>query len=205
MMKRHLLFYILVLSLFSCARKESTDVQRGRDRNIPDQEMWNFRVKATNQGQLNAVIRAGYMRRFENQSLAEFKDGVEIDFYDKNGEHTSRLTSDSGRFRESNMNVKAIGNVEVHSDSGISLYTEELTFDQEKDLIYSTVDVKVTTLDGDTLSGKGFESNSQLTNWQIINPHDGVYHKSVDLDFKQEQDSLSDNSVSHKDSLDTRQ
>ena len=176
----YLLPFLLMIGWLACSREKLPDMQKDQ-KNIPDQEMWDFKVRATNQGRLNAIIRAGHMQRFKNQSLAEFSDGVEIDFYNDKGEHTSRLLSDSGRYRESNMNVRAIGNVKVHSDSGISLYTEELVYNQESDRIYSNVDVMVTTLDGDTLSGRGFESDAQLTRWQIINPHDGVYHKGMDL------------------------
>ena len=189
---------IVLIAFCGCSREESSGIGRAGQKKVPDQEMWNFRVKATNQGQLNAIIQAGYMQRFEDQALAMFKDGVEIDFY-QDGEHTSRLTSDSGRFHESNMNVRALGHVEVHSDSGISLYTQELVYDQQADRIYSNVDVKVTTLDGDTLSGKGFESDAQLQRWQIINPHDGVYHKSMDLSIQNikspEQDSTKPDTV----------
>ncbi|MDZ7722846.1 MAG: LPS export ABC transporter periplasmic protein LptC [candidate division KSB1 bacterium] len=177
---------LFLISFSGCSRDESSGIGSARQKKVPDQEMWNFRVKATNQGQLNAIIQAGYMQRYADQALAMFKDGVEIDFYQK-GEHTSRLTSDSGRFHESNMNVRALGHVEVHSDSGISLYTQELVYDQQADRIYSNVDVKVTTLDGDTLSGKGFESDAQLSRWQIINPHDGVYHKPMDLSIQREK------------------
>ena len=78
-------------------------------------------------------------------------------------------------------NVKAIGHVVVVSDSGITLYTDELFYYRDSDRIISNTRVKVETKEGHILHGVGFESDAQMDFWEIRNPHDGVAPQGVDL------------------------
>ena len=96
----------------------------------------------------------------------------------------SQLASEAGQFNQDSKNVKATGNVVVESDSGLTLYTQELYYYQKTDRILSNVDVMVCTANGDTLYGRGFEADTQMNNWKIIAPYDGVAHKSVDLSLE---------------------
>ncbi|MDZ7370103.1 MAG: LPS export ABC transporter periplasmic protein LptC [candidate division KSB1 bacterium] len=158
----------------------------------PDQEIWNFSVTATDRGNLQAVIRAGHMRRYANRSLLIFDQGVHIDFYDQDGKHASVLTAEGGELDDNTTNVKAIGNVVVKSDSGFTLYTDELFFNKERNRIYSNVTVMVTTDKGDTLRGVGFESDTQMNDWHIQKPFEGIIHKGADLQFKSKKPSRKD-------------
>ena len=182
-MKKNKLSYILFVAfvVFSCDQQETTNYQSEPEKNEPDQEMWDFSVKATKNGRMDALIHAGHMARYSDKSLAVFDQGVDIDFFNKDGEKVSELTADAGELDENTTNVTALGNVVVESDTGITLYTEELFYRHNSNRIYSNVQVMVTTEEGDTLSGVGFESDTELDSWEIKNPHDGVYHKGVDL------------------------
>jgi len=40
----------------------------------------------------------------------------------------------------------------------------------EDEKLFTKDSIMITTLDSDTLYGRGFESNSDLENWRIINP-----------------------------------
>ena len=151
---------------------------------IPDQEMWNFDVKVTKNGKLDAHLKAGHMLYFSDKSQSVMNEGVLVDFYDKDGKLASTLTSDSGLFNEKNQDVKAIRNVVVNSDSGVTLFTEELAFDQAKEKIFTDRDVKITTTKGDTFYGIGFESDPQLRFWEIKKLR-GTAHKSIDLSTEQ--------------------
>ncbi|MBN2356496.1 hypothetical protein JXO59_10305, partial [candidate division KSB1 bacterium] len=80
--------------------------------------------------------------------------------------------------------IVAIGHVKVVSDTGITLFTEKLAYNQKTEKIFSDVDVMLITDRGDTLYGVGFESDKQLHFWQIIKPR-GTSHKSLDLSGEQ--------------------
>ncbi len=194
------------LWLFSCTHEDPVDVESSKAVEMPDQEIWDSEVKITNKGNLEAIIHFGHMSRYIKKSLTLFDQGVDIDFYKEDGEVGSELTSEAGEYDEDTKNVKAIGNVVVESDSGFTLYTQELYYYQDSDKIMSNVDVMVSTRDGDTLYGKGFESDAQMNFWEIKEPYDGVAHKGVDLSLdrfqkKEKQDSALIYSTSIADSL----
>ena len=56
------------------------------------------------------------------------------------------------------------------SDSGISLYSETLIWESNDEKLRTKDSIMITTLEKDTLYGVGFESDSDLKNWKIINP-----------------------------------
>ena len=93
-----------------------------------------------------------------------------MDFFDKDEKHTSLLKSESAEINQKSNNMKAIGNVIAISDSGITLFSEVLMWDATDEKLYTNETIMITTLENDTLYGIGFESNSNLENWKILNP-----------------------------------
>ncbi|MBN1560621.1 LPS export ABC transporter periplasmic protein LptC [candidate division KSB1 bacterium] len=174
-----------MMSLFigDCRRDDSTAFQTGEARKLPDQEIWDFKATTTTNGKLEAVIRAGHMQRFSKESRMLFDDGIHVDFYDEKGKHASVLTAMSGEYDVETENVKAMGNVVVVSDSGITLYTDELYYYRDSDRIVSNKNVKVETEEGHVLHGVGFESDAQMRLWEIRQPYDGVA-PGVDLSME---------------------
>ncbi len=176
-----MLLMTVVLLGWTCSRKETTATDSEKKKKLPDQEIWDFQAKSTVNGRLEAVIRAGHMLRFNRDELMLFDAGVQVDFYDENGEHASVLTANTGEYNSKTEDVKAIGNVVVVSDSGITLYTEELFYYRQRDQIISNTNVRVETEEGHILHGVGFRSDAQMNSWQIDKPHDGVAPEGVDL------------------------
>jgi len=177
-------FCLLFLINLSACNKQDPAVTQSVSGEIPDQEMWDFDVKVTNKGKLDAHLKAGHMLYFSDKAQSVMNKGVLVDFYDKDGKLASTLTSDSGLYNEKNQDVKAIRNVVVKSDSGVTLYTEELAYDQSIEKIFTERDVKITTTKGDTFYGTGFESDPQLKFWEI-KKLSGTAHKGVNLSPEQ--------------------
>ena len=82
----------------------------------------------------------------------------------------SNLKSESAFVYEGNDNLLAIGNVIVKSDSGVTLFTDSLFWDNQSEKINSNDTVMLATELNDTLYGIGFESDIDLTRWKILNP-----------------------------------
>ena len=120
------------------------------------------------------------MAQFDKKKLILLDDKIEIDFYDSEENHTSLLTAEFGEINERTKNLKATGNVVVVSDSGETLYTEELFWNNKEQKIISKVDVMITT-GTDTLYGIGFESDMGLDNWTIKEPK-GRTSRLVEID-----------------------
>jgi LPS export ABC transporter protein LptC len=196
---KHKIFVFLIVWAFVfvfCSKDKSVELEENRE-NIPDQEMWDTHLKATKNGRLEAIVNFGHMVRYEGNEIALLDEGVIVDFFDARGEHSSTLTSLRGEFNDKTNDVKAMGNVIVVSDTGVTLHTEELFFDHKTEKVISNVDVMVTTNESDTLYGTSFISNTAFTEWQITNTR-AVSHSSVDLSadrFKKQERPDSTNSV----------
>ncbi|OGB98769.1 LPS export ABC transporter periplasmic protein LptC [candidate division KSB1 bacterium RBG_16_48_16] len=172
---------ILLFFCLMCSNDQSTLSGDDKEKiESADQEGWNSVVKATQNGQLRAQIQYGHMSRFSQKKLVKFDEDITIYFYNEAGEKSSELTAESGQLDENTNNMSAFGHVVVASDSGLTLYTEKLSYNDRQDKIYTDIDIMVTTPEGDTLYGTGFESDPRLINYTITRLH-GVSNKSVDL------------------------
>ncbi len=147
----------------------------------PTQESWNSDLTLSRAGKPQAVIRYGHMEQYDSRRMAYFDGGVSVDFFDAEGRHTSVLTSDRGEYNSATEEVRAIRNVVVVSDTGVTLRTAFLRWDPRVEKILSDSAVTVTTQDADTLFGTGFESASDLSHWVIRKPT-GSTTRRVDVE-----------------------
>ena len=157
---------------------------------IPDQEGWNSTLVTTSIGKVEAKIRFGHMSKFNQSNEYKFDQNLHVDFYDKNGEPTSWLTSDRGTLNENTNMMTASGNVVAHSDSAnLTLYTETLFWNEQRRKIISNDRVMLTTKQ-DTLYGLGFESEIDFSKWVIKKPW-GHSSRPVELGVKKQLESES--------------
>ena len=139
---------------------------------FPDQESWSPVITLTDEGVKRAYVRADHLEKY-NEKLSILLDGsVMVDFYNSDESHSSLLTAEYAEVDEKSNFMRAIGNVIVKSDSGVTLFTDTLSWDHEIELIYTDNPVMVTTTLDDTLYGVGFESDISMDHWIIL--HSGV-------------------------------
>ena len=161
----------IFLSLFlvvSCVDPKKIDLPSGEG--LPDQESWGVTIFMTHEGRIRAKVNSGHLEKHNEREFIILDSSVIVDFFDLEENHTSTLISDKSEINEKTNNMLAVGNVIAKSDSGITLYTEELQWIAEQEKLFTKDSIMITTLDSDTLYGRGFESNSDLENWRIINP-----------------------------------
>lgn len=171
---------LLLMLAAGCHEERPTDLSGAEEAEVPDQEGWNSRVSATKNGRPEAIINYGHMMRYLNRKKVLFDQGVAVDFYDIHGRKRTQLTSDAGELSETTNDIMANGNVVVVSDTGVTVYTEQLGYRQSSGKIYSQVEVMIISAKGDTLYGTGFESDTALRDWQIKNLA-GTSHTRLDL------------------------
>lgn len=167
---------MLLIFFFGCSDVSDNEVLQS-ERVYPDQESWDSEIVLTKDGRRRAVIVAGHLEKYNDRAEIILNEKVHVDFFDIEETHLSHLSSDSARVYERTNDMVAQGNVVVVSDSGVTLYTEELKWNNKRERIVSDVFVKLVT-DEDTLTGIGFESDSNLENWVIFNPS-GVTDREV--------------------------
>jgi LPS export ABC transporter protein LptC len=137
---------------------------------LPDQESWGVTIILTNEGLMRAKVRSGHLEKYNEKEFVLLDSNVTVDFFDDKEQHTSVLTSKKAEVDQASNDMKAIGNVVAVSDSGITLYSETLTWNSKDEKLHTKDNIMITTLEEDTLYGVGFESDSDMKNWKILSP-----------------------------------
>lgn len=159
------------LGLSGCGSNDTLGESTGSRRDMyPDSESWESTLILSRDNRLLAVAESDRMIKYDTDNTAQLIGNVNVDFFDPAGLHVSHLTSDSASVDMRTKDLSAYGQVVLKSDSGLTLFTEELTWSESYDLISTPDTIMFTTPELDTLYGVGFESNVDLTNWKIFRP-----------------------------------
>ena len=161
-------FFMIFLILFSCAQEPIPEMQSREG--LPDQESWGVTIILTDKGLMRAKIRSGHLEKYNEKEFVLLDWDVTVDFFDDKEQHTSVLTSKTAEVDQASNDMKALGNVVAVSDSGITLYSETLTWNSKDEKLHTKDNIMITTLEKDTLYGVGFESDSDMKNWKILSP-----------------------------------
>ena len=137
---------------------------------VPDAESWNAIITLTNKGSKRAVIRSGHLEKYQQRQYILLDQNVDADFFNSEEIYTSNLKSDIAEIDEAKDFLVAMGNVVVVSDSGVTLYTDTLSWDNVDEKVFTDDRVMFITEQKDTLYGIGFESDIELNNWKILKP-----------------------------------
>lgn len=133
---------------------------------IPAQESWGSTIVFTDSGQTRAIIYTNHLRMFAQTQETLLDDSVHIDFFDRFQRKSSTLTSRRAKVDDKNKNLFAYENVITKNDSGVTLLTEELSWNNESQLI--TTDKFVTIITPtEKIQGYGFESDQFIRNYVI--------------------------------------
>ncbi len=158
--------YILVPG---CSSNDILQERQTRE-GLPDQESWSPVITLTDEGVRRAWVHAGHLEKYNDKKHILLDDSVTVDFYNSDETHSSILTSHVAEVDEKSNFMRAIGNVIVISDSGVTLFTDTLSWDHEIEMIYTDDSVMVATTQNDTLYGIGFESDMSMDHWTILYP-----------------------------------
>ena len=169
-------FLLIILVSPGCSTSNSNGTGEKRE-GRPDQESWGVTISMTDAGLQRAIVQAGHLEKFNDRLYILLDQKVEVDFFDLEEKHTSHLTSQLAEVDEKSDFMRAIQNVVVKSDSGVTLYTDTLSWDHSLEMIYTDSPVRITTEKQDTLYGTGFESDVQMNHWKILHPS-GVTNRS---------------------------
>ena len=167
-----LTFFPIVL--LACSNVESDKLGETRE-GLPDAESWNATITLTNNGSRRAIIKSGHLEKYQQRQYILLDQNVDADFFNENEIYTSNLKSEIAEIDESKDFLIAMGNVVVVSDSGVTLYTDTLSWDNVDEKVFTDDSVVFITEQNDTLYGIGFKSDIELNNWEIMQPT-GVFH-----------------------------
>ena len=171
-MKRCLFVLIFQFACQSNELQRSGETRQGR----PDAESWDAVITLTNKGAKRGVIRSGHLEKYNDNEFIMLDQNVDADFFNEEEVFTTNLKSLVAEIDEEEDFLIAIGNVVVVTDSGVTLFTDTLSWDNQKEKVFTSDSVVFITEKKDTLYGIGFESDIELNNWKILQPT-GVFYE----------------------------
>lgn len=138
------------------------------NRSLPQQESWNSTVTLSDSGMVKAIIKAGYIRVYEEPRQTLLSEGVTVDFFGDDQQRTSVLTSKEGKVDDRTNDLEAWGNVVVVSqEDSTVLETERLFWDNRRRLIHTPEFVHIAS-PREKIQGTGFEAEQNLHNYRIF-------------------------------------
>ena len=158
---------LILASLFiACGSRGESDNSDSTEELI-ENEIWNPLIILSREE--TKIVAAKAKKLYKNSDeMALLVGNVEVDFFGEEGGHISILYSDSAQINEQSNNLHANGNVYVVSDSGYTLTTSKILWDNQYKIIIAKDSVMFTTTEGDTMYGVGFESDMDLDQWRIF-------------------------------------
>ena len=166
---------MIFLLCISCNRVESNNDYFSEE--LKENEIWNPVIVLSREE--TKIVKAQSEKLYKNTNeMALLVGNVVVDFYNDEGDHISILYSDSAHIDEQSNNLHANGNVYVVSDSGYTLTTTKLLWDNRYEMIVAEDSVMFTHPVGDTLYGIGFESDIDLERFKIYRPF-GIIREGI--------------------------
>lgn len=147
------------------------------DKNLPVGVAKNVNLIHTDSGRIKTRLITPLLYDYANRQMhpyQEFPEGILITNFEENGDSTT-LIADYARIFTKTAISEAKGNVVIRNHKDQSrLYTDQLYWDQNTHYIYTDADFTLYK-DKDTIKGRGFESNEDLTKWNARNISGTVY------------------------------
>ncbi len=168
---RNFFLLLAVLMLLSACKSdlETIDTITRVDEG-PVESAFNIEIIFSDQAHVRMILTAPQMDRYENdENYLEMPLGLTVIFYDTLMQQTSSMTAKYAISLEDSEIIEARNDVVVINELGEQLNTEQLIWDQKKEIIYSEKFVKITTEDEVTY-GEGFHADERFDQWEITNP-----------------------------------
>jgi len=163
---------VLALGLLTACYepKEAPPNLAARREGIPLYESYNVTYRYLNGEQLEATLRAPYLREMPQKKRTEpitYADsGVVITFFDERERQKSRLRADWAVMHEHQGKAEARGNVVFIKAEGDTLETEKLRWLRRKERIETDAFVTITTPE-EIIMGDSLVANTDFTEYTI--------------------------------------
>ena len=166
-----------MFALIACSHHDS----KSADKNVPkDRPLAEYRdttiLDMHDGSKLSWTLKTLHMAKWPKSDLI-LAEPVDLQVYDSLEKPLIEVTADSGAVDEPMNFMMAKGHVHGHSHKGMDLQTDSLRWNRSGNHVSTDARVRVVSEDGDILTGKGFVSDANLDNWQILSNVQGVFQK----------------------------
>jgi len=166
-MNRAFAIALLLLVLAGCEERMKPAVEPFPEQgDIPSQESWYSKIVFSDSGIVRATVYADHIRVYEDQLVTFLDSNVVVNFYNRDGQHTSTLRADRGKVNDRTKDLEAFDNIVFKSDSGTVVTTDYLFWDNRQRQVRSDKFVTITS-PKERIQGYGFEADQSLKNYTI--------------------------------------
>ncbi len=158
---------VLSLALLGCEEKIKPSVVALPDEELPSQESWNSTITFSDSAKVKAILWAGHIAQFSARRYTLLSDSLRVDFFDADQHHTSVLTAKRGKVDDATQDFVAYDSVIVVSDSGTTLKTDSLFWNNSTRKITTQAFVDIVS-PTEHIMGHGMESDQNLKNYKIF-------------------------------------
>lgn len=165
----------LLLPLIACTELSEYDNQQIQstinDSLLTTTESWDVEMMLTQGGRKRIFVEGSYAINYqtEENKHTNISGPVYVQIYDSTGAIESEAWSIRATYLESEAEFELFDSVRVETHDNNQLYSEYLKWSQDTDRISSPDFVTIITPQ-DSISGKGFDGLTDLSDYNIIEP-----------------------------------
>ncbi len=173
---------LLMWNLFSCKNDmQSIKALEEVADTLPEMSARNIEILYSEKGHVEVKLQSPYLRAYGgNEPYTEFPEGFTVLFYDSAMNVKSRISANYGISYDKKKLMEARSNVVAENlERNEKLMTEQLFWDQNKEIIYTDKFVRITRGE-ELINGDGLRSDQDMENVTITNPHNGLIELKED-------------------------
>ncbi|MCU0405003.1 MAG: LPS export ABC transporter periplasmic protein LptC [Chitinophagaceae bacterium] len=156
--------------IFSACENDPSEVESYRKSTKEIEEGKDIKATFSQSGKLKAILESPLMYRIKGDTIkTEFPESVFVTFYDTSGQKESIVRADYAEYLEVFRKVYMRDSVVVYTIKGDTLFAQDMWWDQDQELFYSTNPVRIHT-PSQKLRGTGVRAKSDFSKYTIENP-----------------------------------
>lgn len=162
---------VMLLFLPACGSKEKPMAAAvDKKDSLPDMKTTGVTTLISDSGTIRykIITEEWLIYNQRNPPFWAFEKGIYLEKFDSVFHVDASIKADTAYYYEPKKLWELRGNVHIQNQQGDKFDTELLFWDQTKEKIYSDKYIRIEQIDK-ILTGYGFESNQQLTAYQIFN------------------------------------
>ena len=162
---------ILFFSLFSCENNLEVVKSLGSPDTIPDMNGTNTEIIYSDSARVKVRIVAPRLEAFRKvkEPYLKFPKGLHVYFYNDSLKVNAEVSSKYAIYKENKKLWEADNDVIVLNNKGEKLNTEQLFWDENKQIIYSDKYCKITRPDSlQQVGEKGMKAKQDFSSWQLL-------------------------------------
>ncbi len=160
----------------ACADPSGTAPRTAVDSVIPDsaeQVFWGLTIQLTGNGVSKGKLLSDTLYMYEGGERMELRR-VNVTFFDSLGAEDGIMTAREGTYNKRLNRLEARGDVVILREDGTQLETPRLVYDELRNQIFSDTTFTFNEPPKRQLTGIGFESDPQLSQFRVLRNFKGV-------------------------------